>query len=110
MSADVCIVYFGLRYEIAENEIDRLEEQSDPRVIAARKVGLRAYSGNFSDQSPRYLLFIGKEITKLGPENNLEFSYDKVELASVIDKTILQLEESGLKGNPKLYIQWESDT
>ena len=34
---------FGLCYEIRPDEIETLEERSDPRQIAAKRVGLTSY-------------------------------------------------------------------
>ena len=109
MSAGACIIYFGLRYEVAKHEIEALEERSDARVRAARKVGLKVYWGNFSDAEPRYVLFIGSEIAKLGPENAFETTCGREDLTSIMDRTVARLAEAGLEGESKLYIQWQPD-
>jgi hypothetical protein len=69
MSASTCIVYFGLRFDVAAGDIEALEERSDARVAAARKSGLKYYWANFSDDMPKYLLFVGTEFGIIGPEN-----------------------------------------
>ena len=66
MSADSCVVYYGLRYHVLLEELEALETRTDPRVVAARKVGLRAYFGNFAAPDERFLLFIGAQIGVLG--------------------------------------------
>ena len=77
MSADACLAFYGLRFEVRSEEIEGLEMRSDPRVLATRKVRLKHYWANFGAQGERYLLFVGAQLGVLGPE-----------------------------GEPSLYLQW----
>lgn len=48
MSANACVVYFGLRFDVPADGIEAVETRSDPRIVAARKAGLKSYWGNFA--------------------------------------------------------------
>ena|SRR5712671_1103960 len=106
MSADACIVYFGLRYEVQRHEIEGVERRSDPRVAAARRVGLKCYYGG---PDTKYLLFIGAELGVLGPENAYEINLSSNALRDLFDKTRAKLNEAGLAGEPSLHLQWMPD-
>lgn len=106
MSASASIAFFGVRYEIT---IDEFEDPNDPRKKAARKAGLKYYSGNFGGRGERYLLFIGAELGILGPENVMEVNLVFDELQTVIHATREKLVIGGFNGEPGLYLQWEED-
>jgi hypothetical protein len=107
MSTDACIVYFGLRYEMREDEIEGVERRLDPRIVAARKVGLKHYWGNFGGVDEKYLLFIGSELGVLGPENANAINLSKNELKALFDNTGVKLNEAGFAGVPSLYLEWQ---
>jgi hypothetical protein len=109
MSADTCIVFFGLRYEVRPGEIERLELKSDARVMAARKVGLNCYWGNFGGLEEKYLLFVGTQLGILGPENAQEIKFVPTEVQDLFDSTRAKLNEASLVGEPSLYVQWQPD-
>jgi hypothetical protein len=106
MSADACVVFYGLRYEIT---LEESEDSHDARIRAARKVGLKYYSANFGGLCERYLLFIGTSLGILGPENKLEVQLGPEPLREMMDLTNERLLRAGLSGKPALYIQWEED-
>lgn len=107
MSTDACVVFFGLRYEVREDEVEGVERRSDARVVAARKVGLNHYWGNFGGVDEKYLLFIGSELGVLGAENATAINLSSNELEGLFDKTRAQLNEAGLAGVPSLYLEWQ---
>lgn len=109
MSAEVCVVYFGLRYEIGQSEIEGLEERTDLRIVAARNAGLKLYWANFSNASPNFLLFVGAELARLGPENSLAVALSADDLQMLIERTFAKLLEAGLQGDPALHMQWGQD-
>jgi hypothetical protein len=109
MSADICIVFFGLRYEVRPDEIEGLELRSDARVVAARKVGLKYYWGNFGGLEEKYLLFIGAQLGILGVENAREIKFVPTEVQDLFERTRAKLNEAPLVGEPSLYLQWQPD-
>jgi hypothetical protein len=109
MSTNTCIVYFGLRFEVAADEVDGLEGRTDARIVAARNGGVKHYWGNFSDNAPRYLLFVGSEIGIIGPENATEATCTTEELHSLISTTKARLVGAGFKGESLLHVQWQPD-
>lgn len=109
MSANGCVVFYGLRFEVWDNEIEGLENRSDPRMLAARKAGLKHYWANFGASGERYMLFVGANIGVLGPENNSEVVLRAPELQAVIESTKGRLRSARLEGEPSLHIQWRED-
>ena len=109
MSANACVVFYGLRYEIGANEIEALETRSDARIQAARKVGLKHYWANFGLPGERYLLFVGAKLGVLGVENLAEVSLRLADLYEGFESTKNKLSAAGLPGEPALYLQWLPD-
>jgi hypothetical protein len=109
MSADACIAFYGLRFEIRADEIEALENRTDSRMLAAKKVGLKHYWGNFGAPGDRYLLFVGAQLAKLGPENSPELAQSSRDLQAIMESTKVKLEAAGLRGEPSFYLQWQPD-
>jgi hypothetical protein len=109
MSADTCIAYFGLRFEVGSDEIEGLELRSDERVSAARRVGLKYYWGNFGGLQDCYLMFIGAQLGIMGSENSESVDISAAEFRELIDKTKAKLIEAGFEGTPSLHLQWQPD-
>jgi hypothetical protein len=109
MSANACLVYYGLRFEVSRNEIENLETRSDARMVAARKAGLRHFWANFGAPGERHLLFIGAQLAIMGPENKLELAMQSQELLTLMESTKAKLHTAALAGEPSLYLQWKPD-
>ena len=109
MSADACIVYIGIRYDVSASEIEGLELRTDARQRAAKRVGLNSYWGNFGGSEDRYLLLVGTEIEVLGPENRSWSSVTVERLKDIISGTEDALEEAELEGDCALHIEWLED-
>ena len=109
MSSDTFIAYFGLRFEIDAEEAEGVEERSDARIVAARKVGLKYYWGNFGGLQERYLLFVGEQIGIMGAENSNEVSLPLNDARLSFDAIKEKLEKAGLSGNPELHLSWQPD-
>ncbi len=105
MSASTCLVFYGLRFEVAKAQIEPLEKRSHPTLRAARRVGLKHYWGNFGAPGDRYLLFVGANLGLLGIENSLEIRHTESDLKILIEEAKAKLKDSGLSGEPALYAQ-----
>jgi hypothetical protein len=110
MSASACIGYVGLRYEVMPDEIDRLEERSDPRQTAAKRVGLTSYWGNFGSGSDRYLLLVGTSVATLGPENDMTSAVPIERLLNIASDTAERLRSAELIGDISLHLEWLVDS
>ncbi|REK11206.1 MAG: hypothetical protein DWQ37_14845 [Planctomycetota bacterium] len=109
MSADECAVYFGLRFEIPEGEIDAVEARTDPRMIAARDARLRRYWGSVADGDERYYLLVGAEIGVMGIDGKLDVELSRAGLEAIMDETTAKLKAASFEGEPKLYVQYFPD-
>jgi hypothetical protein len=109
MSADACVVYFGLRFEVTSGEVEALELRRDPRQVAARGAGLTTYWGNFGGPAEHYVLLVGTKIAIVGPENEASARHSADDLAAIIAVTTSHLREAGLEGEPCLHIGWQED-
>jgi hypothetical protein len=109
MSAEACLVFFGLRLEVNKDEATLLEERKDPRLKQARQAGLKHYWGDFGGAGEHHFLFIGHQFGILGAENQLELQVDASELEQALQNTRKRLDEAGFIGDAKLYLQWIPD-
>ena len=109
MSADGCVAYIGVRYEIEPAEIDALETRSDHRQLAAREAGLKSYWGNFGGIEERYVLFVGTELAVLGPEAKPCLSLTSGELQTTITQTGERLNRVGIDEAVGLHIEFQED-
>jgi hypothetical protein len=109
MSADTCIAYFGLRFEVDPDEVEGIELRSDQRVVAARKSGLKYYWGNVGGLQETYVMFVGAQLALMGLENSLAVDVSSDDLQDVIGKTRAKLVEAGFEGEPSLHLQWQPD-
>lgn len=109
MSASACIAYVGLRFEVATDEIEALENREDNRQASARSVGLTSYWGNFGADADRYLLFIGTQVGILGPENASSVQILDQDLTAIMSDVRAKLEAAGIKGSVSLHLEWLDD-
>ncbi len=109
MSASACIAYFGLRFMVMPHEIDQLEARTDPRQVAAKKIGLTSYWGNFGGESERHILFVGTRIAILGPENEVTAALPVDRLLTVMSDTATRLQSADLVGEFGLHLEWLAD-
>lgn len=109
MSAEACIVCLGVRFEIDPDDIGALEARTDPRVQAARQIGLKYFWANFGDPGELFLLFIGDYIRVLGGDNSAELVLRPGELPGLTEATRAKLTAAGIVGEPALYVQWLAD-
>ena len=109
MSTESCIGFYGVRFELHENEIESLEDKSDSRLVLARKHGLKNYWGNFSSSEEKWFLFIGARLSVLGAENERDYKIDSEALLELMRGTENRLTNAGIKEKPALYLQWQPD-
>lgn len=109
MSADSCLIFYGVRFEVSESEITSLEERTHPMMVVARKHGLQHYWGNFGGEVQRNLLFIGTKIGVLGPENSAEVVMAADQLAKIAAETERKLKAAGIAEAAAFWCQWNPD-
>src|SRR5579864_5536514 len=105
MSAPTCLFFYGLRFDVDKGSIEALEERTHPTLVAARKVGLQHYWGNFAEPGERYLLFVGAKLGVLGIEHLPEVRIDESALTEKAQETRAKVREAGLSGEPAVYLQ-----
>ena len=111
MGADSTLVIFGIRIPIAEEESTALEENSDPRITAARNHGLAHWWGSFSidNINEQEYLYVGKILGNVGHEGVYEIIKREDELDEIIHSTRTKLSDAGFIVEPKLYVHFEPD-
>ncbi|NUQ53880.1 MAG: hypothetical protein HUU19_14435 [Phycisphaerales bacterium] len=109
MSADACLAFYGLRFEVEPDEIEGLEARSDYRMVAAKKAGLKHFWANFASPGERYLLFVGAQLAVLAPEEESEVAIPSADLQALMESARAKLQITGLPGDPSLYFQWIPD-
>ena len=106
MSKEASLIFFGIRFEISEDEITSVENRSHPIVSRARSVGLQVYWENFGIDMPTHLGFVGRRLAVLGLENDAEVTIEQSSLNELMDKVRNKLGQAGISGEPKLYMCW----
>jgi len=107
LGANAFIAFYGLRYTLTDAEMDAVEQNSDERVIAARRAKLQTYPGRLTDGQPHYLL-VGTRLGVFGIENESVRSVDTSELEEIMRGTTEKLNAAGLPGAPQLHLQFEA--
>jgi len=106
MSSSACVIFFGVRYEPSDDELEALEARSHPLMTAAREAGLKHYWANFGPREEKYFLFLGTQIGIFGPENLVESATSADALKSTVDATSEKLTKAAIPGVPNLWVQW----
>lgn len=109
MSAESCVIFYGVSFELIDDEIEICELRKDPRMQMARGAGLDCHWGAFGIDQERYLLFIGLLLGIFGPEHRLEGQYSPESLLSAFQEVNKKLQDAGLQGEPKLFVQYALD-
>jgi hypothetical protein len=104
------LFFYGLRFDVAERELELLENRTHPAIQAVRNVGLQHYWGNFAEPGEKYLLFVGANLGIVGLENSQERRIEDAELNRCIQETQQKLKQTGLSGTPALHVQWMPDS
>jgi hypothetical protein len=107
--ASSCVAFYGLRYDVRPEQIEALEGKSDIRLVAARRVGLKYYWGNFGAPGERWVLFIGARLGVLGAEDQGEVQLGGEELLKLMRDTEAKLSRAGFEGPPSLFLHWQSE-
>ena len=106
MSREASLIFFGIRFEISEDEITNVEDRKHPIVSQARSVGLQVFWEDIGINTPTYCGFVGRELATLGVENEAEVAIEQSSLNELMDKVRNKLNEAGIPGDPKLYMCW----
>lgn len=108
MSADSSLVFYGLKFAIAdEQELDALEARTHPLQLKAKAAGLDHYWGNTAVEE--YALFIGRRLGLVGVQNKSHVEISPEEMAGVDADVVNTFRKIGLEGDPKLHIQMFPD-
>lgn len=111
MGADSVVAWYGVRYRLgsalSDEEIEPLEARSDPRIVAARRVGLQSRWGRTTDGG-EYFLLVGTLLGVMGIENEAELDVPDDDLDQIRERTRRLLGKSGLDGQLGLHFQLEA--
>jgi hypothetical protein len=109
MTKDRAILFFGIRVELSELEVELCEMGMHPLMIEARKVGLQSYYSNVASPDEQYFLFIGKLLGIVGRENEDVIRTTPDYLNGIATLVTTKLAISGIHGEPTLFMQLELD-
>jgi len=109
MSSASTIAFYGVRYEIGDDEISLLEERTHPLLLKARQNGLKHYWGNFALKGSKYVLFIGEKLGVLGLENEKEVQLSMQELSTRAVEVDARIHQCGITEPARLYLEWQPD-
>jgi hypothetical protein len=105
MFNDRCVLFFGVRVELSETEVELCELRMHPLMIKARDESLQNYWSNFDLPGEKYFLFVGKLIGIVGREDDSEVRVSPDVLNGIITFTTAKLSKAGIEGEPALFMQ-----
>ena len=110
MSSESTLLFFGLRREPDEVELNQLStERWNPLAKACRAAKLDLTWGNFGSPGEKYYVFIGKKLGALGWEDKPELSLVPEELEALMRETSERLRAAGFEGSYRLWVTWRPD-
>jgi len=107
MGASNFLVYYGLRWDVLDSELDALQRRTDPRQIAAREHGLDCWFGVTNEES--HFVLLGRAIGNYGWEYLANSQIDDEQLAALMADTKAKLVAAGYADVPALHCQFEPD-
>jgi hypothetical protein len=112
MGAELFLVHFGVRFAIADEQIDALEDGSYLPVLKAEQAGLDTATIKFEDPIARknlIYLFVGKLLGVFGPEYDVFANLRLETLVQIAGETRTKLKLVGIEDTPELWLQWGPD-
>jgi len=109
MGAESFVIYYGLKFPVAEEDVKELMKAKHSYQVTAQHLGLDCYWGDFSPFEYEYGVFLGKEIGVLGAEHEWNQEVSEAELNRIIDTTKAILKKAGFKEEPKLLMHLQPD-
>src|SRR5439155_18509252 len=94
MSAESVLLFYGLRFEAREAELESLELRKHPLIVNARSSGLGFYWANFGIAEPRYLVFVGWKIGAFGVEGSAELRLSEEKMMTQFAETRTKLKNA----------------
>jgi hypothetical protein len=110
MGADSFIAFYGIKIGVDpadEDMLDALDSRSDPRLKAARQVGLHTHWGRMTDGKDSFL-YVGHRIGWLGVENDAYVQVPLDKLIEIATGVQARLKEAGFRESPALHLQLEA--
>jgi len=110
MSADSFKVFIGLRFDIDftnEDEMEKIENETDSRIELAKKANLEYFTGGRDEEDDH--LFIGKVIDNFGWEYNAHKQMDLTEMSEVYKNVCEKISGVGFKEAPRIHFQFFGD-
>jgi hypothetical protein len=108
MSSAFAVVFYGVRYAVALDEIEGLEARTDDRLQRARREGLETFWSRFGDDRS-YFLFVGTRMSLMGQAHEVSSVCSREDVAVVIARVDTQLSRGDWDGVVGLHFQWGED-
>lgn len=102
---DRAYIVFGLRFSVADDELESIEDRSHPLVVRSRQVGLHAVLTRLTEGEP-YVLLVGLDLGQVGPSERSSFSLSLADTR--LQKTAEKLERAGFHERPSLFVEYEA--
>jgi hypothetical protein len=108
MSTESVIAYFGIHIKPEGADESEVRLRRHPLVLKARSVSLQTYWGTFGSQPPSNSLLIGKKLSILGIENEVECLIPQSALTELMADVLEKLKSIELDQEPQLILMLES--
>lgn len=109
MGADAFVAFYGIKIPLDpddEETLDACGAGTDPRCVAATRVGLQHHSGRMTDGDD-YFLYLGIRLGWLGLELEQYTSVPNQRLTETMATVQTRLKQAGFSQQPSLHLQFE---
>lgn len=109
MSAEYSVVYYGLKFPVSTEEVTTLKNNDHPHQAVARQFGLDCDWGDCWIEGDDYAIFVGKELSRIGAEQEWNQEFSDTELRQTMERTQALLKAAGFTDEPKLRLHFVPD-
>ncbi len=110
MGADSFVAFFGIKLSLDpedEDVLDACGDETDPRCVAAKAVGLQVHSGRMTDGED-YFLYVGHRLGLIGLQHDRHTTLSEPQFLEIAASVRKRLVEAGFQEQPKLHLQLEA--
>lgn len=110
MGADSVVAFFGIKLPLDPEDEDTLDacgDETDPRCVAAKAVGLQVHCGRMTDGED-YFLYVGHRLGWIGVQRASHVTVSEPRFLEIAAMVRGKLVEAGFLEQPELHLQLEA--
>ena len=109
MSSEACLVFYGVKTQLSESDVDSLERRVHPMMRKAKEHSLDFYWTYDSNKSDCIFAYTGRRIGVIGPENVLSMRLTDAEVRTMIEDVSRRIEGAAISGGCFIHLDFLPD-